>query len=58
MGGEEAPKSIVGFAPDTSTTQPICAYPKQARLRGPGADPSVAASYQCMNLSPEPDDVN
>ncbi len=54
----QAPKSILGLAPDTNTTQPICAYPKQARLKSPGADPSVADSYQCVNLSNEADDVN
>jgi hypothetical protein len=56
--GGQRPKSIEGYAPDTNTTQPICAYPKQARLAAPGADPTVASSYRCVNVQPAADDVN
>ena len=54
----QAPKSIVGFAPDSNTSQPICAYPKQARLIGASANPADADSYRCVNVSNEPDDVD
>lgn len=53
-----APKSIPGFAPDSNTTQPICAYPKQARLISSSADPAVAESYKCVNVSNEQDDID
>ena len=53
-----APRSIVGLAPDSNTTQPICAYPKQARLKNPAADPGVAESYLCSNTSNAQDDIN
>jgi hypothetical protein len=53
------PKSIVGFAPDTNSTQPVCAYPKQARLIGKSADPTVAASYRCVDVDYDPrDDID
>jgi feruloyl esterase len=54
----QAPKSIVGVAPDSNTSQPICAYPKQARLRSPSADPAAADSYQCVNVSHEINDID
>lgn len=54
----QAPKSILGFAPDSNTSQPICAYPKQARLKGPSADPALADSYLCVNVSDVQDDIN
>ena len=47
----QAPKSLPGYAPDTDTTQPVCAYPKQARLKNPTADPGVAESYVCANVA-------
>jgi len=50
----QPPKSIIGFAPDTNSTQPICAYPKQARLISSSADPTVASSYRCVNISGDP----
>lgn len=53
-----APKSIEGYAPDSNTTQPVCAYPKQARLKSPAADPAVAESYKCVNVSNVQGDVD
>jgi feruloyl esterase len=54
----QPPKSIEGFAPDSNTSKPNCAYPKQARLTSQSADPALAASYRCVNVESEPDDVN
>ena len=54
----QAPKAIVGLALDSNTSQPICAYPKQARLKSSSADPAVADSYNCVNVSNEQDDIN
>jgi hypothetical protein len=54
----QAPKSVIGYAPDSNTTQPICAYPKQARLKSQSADPGVAESYKCVNVTNAEGDID
>jgi hypothetical protein len=46
----KAPNFIVGTNPDTGASRPICAYPKIARLISPSLDPSLASSFECVDI--------
>src|SRR5208283_1334192 len=43
------PESILGQNPYTGITQPVCAYPKVAKLINKSLDPTQASSFVCAD---------